>query len=82
MKSVAVFEAKNRLSEILAAVEQGEEYIVTKHGNPIARIIPARHVDATSVSDAEGLIIQIMSSRKNSHLSDLEYQQAIEEGRD
>lgn len=30
MKTVAVFEAKSRLSEILTAVEHGEEYTVTK----------------------------------------------------
>ena len=40
METVAIFEAKFRLSEILAAVEHGEEFTVTRRGEPIARIVP------------------------------------------
>ena len=82
MKTVAVFEAKSRLSEILAAVERGEEYIVTKHGKPVARIVPSGQVDAASVADARKLIATIKASRKNSNLTDDELREAIEEGRD
>jgi prevent-host-death family protein len=39
MKTVAVFEAKNRFSELLAAVTQGEEVTITRHGSPIARLV-------------------------------------------
>ena len=39
MRTVAIFEAKNRLSELLNAVEQGEEITITRHGNPVARIV-------------------------------------------
>lgn len=39
MKTVAVFEAKNRFSELLAAVEHGEEITITRHGAPIARLV-------------------------------------------
>lgn len=39
MKSVAVFEAKNRFSELLAAVEQGEQISITRRGVPIARLV-------------------------------------------
>jgi prevent-host-death family protein len=38
MKTVAVFEAKNRFSELLAAVKHGEEITITRHGSPIARL--------------------------------------------
>ena len=82
MKTVAVFEAKSRLSEILAAVERGEEYIVTKHGKPVARIVPSGQVDAASMADARKLIATIKASRKNSNLTDDELREAIEEGRD
>ena len=43
METIAVSEAKSRLSEILAAVELGQEFTVTKRGAPIARIIPYHH---------------------------------------
>ena len=82
MKTVAVFEAKSRLSEILTAVEHGEEYTVTKHGAPIALIIPARQVDAASMAEAEELIVRIKASRKGSILSEEEYREAVEDGRD
>lgn len=82
MKTVAVFEAKSRLSEILSAVEHGEEYTVTKRGAPIAHILPVRQVDSASMAEAEELIVQIKASRKGSILSEEEYREAIEEGRD
>ena len=82
MKTVAVFEAKSRLSEILAAVERGEEYTVTKHGKPIARIVPSGRIDATAMADARKLIAQIKLTRKDSKLTDDELREAIEDGRD
>ena len=39
MKTVAVFEAKNRFSELLAAVAHGEEITITRHGSPVARLL-------------------------------------------
>ncbi len=39
MKAVAVFEAKNRFSELIAAVERGEEITITRHGAPVARLV-------------------------------------------
>jgi prevent-host-death family protein len=40
MKSVKIAELKDRLSEHLRAVEQGDEVIVTDRNRPIARIVP------------------------------------------
>ena len=37
---VGAFEAKTHLSELLARVEAGETIAITKHGRPIARLIP------------------------------------------
>lgn len=82
MKTVAVFEARRRLTEILTAVEHGEEYTITKRGAPIARIIPAREVDPASLAEAEELITRIKASRKGSMLSEKEYREAVEEDRD
>lgn len=39
MKTFAVFEAKNRFSELLAAVAHGEEITITRHGSPVARLV-------------------------------------------
>lgn len=41
MKEIGIFEAKTKLSEICARVaETQEEYVVTRRGKPIARILP------------------------------------------
>ncbi len=40
MKHVQSSEAKARFSEILDQVEQGETIVITRHGKPIARIVP------------------------------------------
>lgn len=37
---IGAFEAKTHLSELLARVEAGETIAITKHGRPIARLIP------------------------------------------
>lgn len=47
MKAVAVFEAKNRFSELIAAVEQGEEITITRHGAPVARLVAIQTQSAT-----------------------------------
>ena len=41
-KTYSVSEARNHWAEILAAVEQGEEVAITKYGDTVASITPAR----------------------------------------
>ena len=45
--TVGAFEAKTRLSELLAQVEAGEQVTITKHGRPVARLIPIVESPAT-----------------------------------
>jgi len=40
--NIGVFEAKNRLSELLERAARGEEVVITKHGRPAARLTPMR----------------------------------------
>lgn len=86
MKTVAVYEAKNRLSEILAAVEHGEEYTVTRHGTPVARIVPAHAAASGSSADElkarRKLIARIKARREANSVTDFDYRAAVEEGRD
>ena len=41
MRTVNLADAKARLSELLNEVEAGEELIITRHGTPVARVVPA-----------------------------------------
>lgn len=37
---VSVAEAKNRLPELIRAVEKGEKVVITRHGKPVAQLGP------------------------------------------
>jgi prevent-host-death family protein len=37
---IGAFEAKNKLGMLLDRVEYGEEITITRHGKPIARLVP------------------------------------------
>lgn len=37
---IGAFEAKNTLGSLLDRVEQGEEIVITRHGKPIAKLLP------------------------------------------
>lgn len=43
MDSYNIHEAKTQLSRILAKVQAGEEVIIAKAGEPVARIVPIRN---------------------------------------
>jgi prevent-host-death family protein len=40
MREIGAFEAKNTLGALLDRVLQGEEIIITRHGKPVARLVP------------------------------------------
>lgn len=40
MNEIGAFEAKNTLGSLLDRVEQGEEIVITRHGRPVARLVP------------------------------------------
>lgn len=46
---VSAAEANRRFSSILRGVREGNSYVVTSHGRPVARIVPAdemTHIEA------------------------------------
>ena len=55
--SVGAYEAKVKLSELLDKVEHGEQVVITRHGRPIARLVPeGGHDVAKAMAAVEGLI--------------------------
>lgn len=40
MREVGTLEARNSLSALLELVEKGEEVTITRHGKPVARLVP------------------------------------------
>jgi prevent-host-death family protein len=41
MRHVGSYEAKTHLAHLLEEVERGEVIVITRHGHPIARLVPA-----------------------------------------
>jgi prevent-host-death family protein len=41
MATVGSYEAKTHLPQLLERVEQGETITITRHGKPVARLVPA-----------------------------------------
>ena len=84
MKTVAVFEAKNRLSELLAAVERGEEITITRHGCPVARLVSAQAPTQAVQNQRErvsGAIARLRTLGRDASLG-ASLSEAIEDGRD
>lgn len=84
MQSVAVFEAKNRLSELLNAVEHGEEITITRHGSAVARLVavnvPAQLPNEQSNRVASAIAhLRVLGSGTGLGCT---VQQALQEGRD
>ena len=77
-RSIGAFEAKNRLSELLQLVENGEEVTITKHGRPVARLVPAGRHDPARVQRA---IEELREFRKHHSLDGLKIKDLINEGR-
>lgn len=50
MPELGAYEAKTHLSKLLERVEKGERFIITKHGRPIAELVPVGLTDPESVN--------------------------------
>jgi prevent-host-death family protein len=55
MKSVGLFDAKTRLSEIVRDVERGEPTIILRNGRPVAQIVPIAQPDKREFGFDDGL---------------------------
>lgn len=78
MKTVGAFEAKTHLSRLLDKVEQGEKITITRHGAPVAQLVPVAKEEKT---DIKKVIEQIRELRKGVTLGGLSIREMIDEGR-
>ena len=79
MNDVALFEAKNRLSELINRVEAGEEIAITRRGKVVARLVPPAPEEAGQ--RARAAIASLRASRKGVSLGRLNSRDLIREGR-
>lgn len=78
MTQVGAFEAKTHLPKLLEQVRNGASFVITRHGHPVAELIPVRKTDSETVRTAiEGL----KSFQRRHTLGGLSVRELIEEGR-
>jgi prevent-host-death family protein len=78
MHTIGAFEAKTHFSSLLAQVEQGEQVIITKHGHPVAKLVPATGMNRERVLLA---IKKLKEFSSTNTLGDVEWKTLRDEGR-
>jgi prevent-host-death family protein len=78
MKKVGSYEAKTHLPQLLEEVAKGEQITITKHGVPIAKLIPAHPEKGRNL---QRVIAEIREFRERHPLKGLSIRKMIEEGR-
>jgi prevent-host-death family protein len=77
-RTIGTFEAKTRLSTLLEQVERGEGIVITRHGRPVARLVP---VGTVSRDRLERTVARLKSFRRGRRLGELSAKVLIEERR-
>ena len=81
---ITAFEAKTRLGRLLDRVQAGEELLITRHGRPVAKLVPVRPDEpADAVDRALATFREIRESliAKGVRISRTEIREWISEGR-
>ena len=73
--TVGAYEAKTHLPALLAQVERGETVTITRHGRPIARLIP---IDIHR--PAEQIFVELDRLRQGVTTGGMSIREMIEEG--
>ncbi|RJP28477.1 MAG: type II toxin-antitoxin system prevent-host-death family antitoxin [Candidatus Omnitrophota bacterium] len=78
MDQIGLHEAKTHLSDIITKVNEGNEYIITRRGIPVARLVPA---EKPSREAAKKALERAKKLRETLSLGGLKIKDLIEEGR-
>lgn len=79
MVEIALFEAKNRLSELIDRVQAGEEFVITRRGKIVARLV--RPVVDSARQQALDAIAGLRTAREGVGLGELHSRDLIVAGR-
>lgn len=77
-RSIPLYDAKAHFSRLVDRASRGDEITITKHGKPVARLIPAERVAS---NDASRKVIDRWIERRKPLLRGLSIRAMIEEGR-
>jgi prevent-host-death family protein len=80
VKEIGIFEAKTNFSQVMEACEKGADYIVTRRGKPVAKIIPFAEEPQMTRREALDKLIEFRKSYRGKPGS-FNIKEAINEGR-
>jgi len=78
MDMVGTFEAKTHLTQLLDRVAAGEQITITRHGTPIARLVPVTPASSRQIPET---ITKLKEFSKGQTLGGLKIKDLINEGR-
>jgi prevent-host-death family protein len=78
METVGTFEAKTHLTRLLDRVAAGEQITITRHGTPIARLVPVKPGNSRQIRET---IAKLKEFSKGQTLGGLKLKDLINEGR-
>ena len=78
MTEVGAFEAKTHLSRLLERVEHGDTITITRHGKPVARLVP---IGGSSRDERMRAIADLKQLRAGQTLGGLSVRELIDQGR-
>jgi prevent-host-death family protein len=71
MIEVGTYEAKARLSELIHKAEAGETVVITRHGRPVARLVPDSETRRARVRELVELMLRERDARPRVPLEDI-----------
>jgi len=77
--TVGAYEAKTHLAELLEKVEAGEEITITRHGTPVAKLVPV--TKKATIEERAAAIARIQKLGRGLSLGKLRIKDLIREGR-
>ena len=78
MRTIGAYEAKTHLPRLLDEVERGERITITKHGRPVAVLVPP---DTAVPLDVEAFLQRFREFRKGNRLDGITIRDLIDDGR-
>lgn len=78
MQTLGAFEAKTHFSALLEKVEKGERIVITKHGKPVAKLMPFNDVNVLSKSN---VVDELKKFSATHTLDGLSWKQLRDEGK-
>lgn len=78
MRSIGAYEAKTHLPRLLDEVARGERITITKHGMPVAVLVPPGVVREI---DVDAFMARMREFRKGNVLGEVTIRELIDEGR-